>query len=210
MRSMGIDASSSCTGICFFDDKKLIYYDKIKPNSKTIGFREKSCEVIEQIIPIVEKYKPNIIYMEDVPEFTRTGSKGKNILAPLIALGAVNGIFYMELQHKLGYPIEFLDLMAWRQGLGFPVGGAKDSNRDCQKDRAVKFANETFGLDLYYQLGKKSVKDSDDIAEAIDLCWSKINGFYDIAIVDRLEKQRLEDIKKKAKANKQPKSKFGR
>ena len=191
MIAMGIDASSSCTGFSFFDDKKLVQYDKIKPNNKTVGFREKSCEVIEQLIPIVEIYKPNIIYMEDVPEFARSGSRGKNILAPLITLGAVNGIFYMELQHKLGYNMEFLDLTLWRQGLGFPVGGAKGSDRESQKDRAVKFANETFGLDLYYQMGKKSVKDGDDIAESACLCWSKINGFYDIALEERKVKEKL-------------------
>ena len=199
IRAMGIDASSSCTGICIFDGLDLIHYDKIKPSNKTIGFREKSCEVIEQIIPIVEKYKPNIIYMEDVPTFARKGGLGKNILAPLIALGAVQGIFYLELQYKLGYKIEFLDLTAWRQGLGFPVGGAKGSDRDNQKDRAIRFANENFGLDLYYQFGKKSVKDDDDQAEAICLCWSKINGYYDIALEERKEKQALEEIKKKNK-----------
>jgi len=196
MIKCGIDASSSCTGICAFDDKKLIGYNKVKPNGKTIGFREKSCEMIERVIPVIEMYKPDIIYMEDVPEFARTGSMGKNILSPLISLGAVNGIFYLELVHKLGYNIEFLDLTAWRQGLGFPVGGAKGSNRDNQKDRAVKFANETFGLDLYYQLGKKSVKDDDDPAEAICLCWSKINGFYDKAMEDRLEKKQIKEDKK--------------
>jgi hypothetical protein len=177
----------------------------VKPHKKAIGFREKSCSVIETLCPIVEIYKPNMIYMEDVPEFTRKGSMGKNVLAPMIALGAVQGIFYMELQHKLGYEIEFLDLTAWRQGLGFPVGGAKGADRDSQKDRAVKFANETFGLNLYYQFGKKSVKDDDDIAESIDLCWSKINGFYDKAMSDRLEKQRLEELKKNNN-----KTKFGR
>lgn len=204
MISFGIDASSSCTGISCFDDKKLIYYDKVKPHKKAVGFREKSCSVIETLAPIVETYKPNMIYMEDIPEFTRKGSMGKNVLAPMIALGAVNGIFYMELQHKLGYNMEFLDLTAWRMGLGFPVGGAKGADRDSQKERAVKFANETFGLDLYYQLGKKSVKDDDDIAESACLCWSKINGFYDKAMAERLEKQRLEELKK------QNKKQFGR
>lgn len=199
MKTVGIDASSSCTGLCLFDGLKLVDSTKIK-SDKGNGFREASCQMIERVKPIILQYNPDIIYMEDVPTFARKGGRGGNVLQPLIALGSVQGIFYLELQHRLGYNIDFLDLTAWRQGLGFPVGGAKDSDRDHQKDRAVKFANEMFGLDLYYQLGKKSVKDEDDRAEAICLCYSKITGAYDKAIEDRLEKERIK-IEKEAKKN---------
>ena len=199
MITCGIDASSSCTGICIFDDLKLIYYEKLKPNKKTYGFREKSCEMIELIIPIIQEYKPEHIYMEDVPTFVRTGGRGGNILSPMIALGALQGMTYLELVHKLNYDVEFLDLSAWRKGLGFLNGSATDRNRDHQKDKAVRFVNEKFGLNLYYTLGKKSVKDDDDIAESIAICWSKLNGYYDKAIKEREEKERLATIKKNKK-----------
>lgn len=205
MRYVGIDASSSCSGICLFEDKKLVDSTKVK-SDKGKGFRDASCQMIERVAPIILEYKPDIIYMEDVPTFARKGGRGGNVLQPLIALGAVQGIFYLELQHKLGYPIEFLDLTAWRRGLGFPVGGAKGSDRDSQKDRAVKFVNETFGLDLYYEFGHKSVKDDDDRAESIALCWSKITGAYDKAMEERAIKERIEQEKKKLKQTKQ----FGR
>lgn len=194
MRYCGIDGSSSCSGLSLFEDKRLADSIKVK-SDKGIGFREASCQMIERVIPIILDYKPDIIYMEDVPTFTRQGGNGGNILQPLIALGSVQGIFYLELQHKLGYPIEFLDLTAWRQGLGFLNGSATERNRDHQKDKAVKFANEMFGLDLYYELGRKSVKDDDDRAEAIALCWSKITGAYDKA----MEERKLKEIKAKNK-----------
>lgn len=198
MRYVGIDASSSCSGICLFEDKKLVDSTKVK-SDKGNGFREASCQMIERVTPIILEYKPDIIYMEDVPTFTRQGGNGGNILQPLIALGSVQGIFYLELQHRLGYKIEFLDLTAWRQGLGFLNGSSTERNRDHQKDKAVKFANEMFGLDLYYQLGKKSVKDEDDRAEAICLCWSKITGVYDKAMIERAEKELKKTQKKQTK-----------
>lgn len=194
----GIDASSSCTGLSFFNnEKELIGYTKIK-SDRNSGFREGSCQMIERIKPVLEQYKPDILYMEDVPTFVRKGGNGGNVLKPLIALGSVQGIFYLELKYKLGYQLEFMDLTAWRQGLGFLNGSATERNRDHQKEKAIKFVNEKFGLDLYYTLGKKSVKDDDDIAEAICICYAKINGFYDIA-KGKMDTKALEK-KKKAKS----------
>ena len=201
MRHVGIDASSSCSGICLFEDKKLIDSTKIK-SDRGMGFREASCQMIERVTPIILEYKPDIIYMEDVPTFTRQGGNGGNILQPLVALGAVQGIFYLELKYRLGCNIEFLDLTAWRQGLGFLNGSATERNRDHQKDKAIKFVNEMFGLDLYYQLGKKSVKDDDDQAEAIALCWSKITGAYDKAMEERALKELKAKNKKQLSRNK--------
>ena len=201
MRYVGIDASSSCSGLALFEDKKLIDSTKIK-SDRGMGFREASCQMIERVTPIILEYKPDIIYMEDVPTFTRQGGNGGNILQPLVALGAVQGIFYLELKYRLGCNIEFLDLTAWRQGLGFLNGSATERNRDHQKDKAVKFVNEMFGLDLYYQLGKKSVKDDDDQAEAIALCWSKIIGAYDKAMEERALKELKAKNKKQLSRNK--------
>ena len=201
MRYVGIDASSSCSGLALFEDKRLIDSTKVK-SDKGMGFREASCQMIERVTPIILEYKPDIIYMEDVPTFTRQGGNGGNILQPLVALGAVQGIFYLELKYRLGCNIEFLDLTAWRQGLGFLNGSATERNRDHQKDKAVKFVNEMFGLDLYYQLGKKSVKDDDDQAEAIALCWSKITGAYDKAMEERALKELKAKNKKQLSRNK--------
>lgn len=201
MRYVGIDASSSCSGLALFEDKKLIDSTKIK-SDRGMGFREASCQMIERVTPIILEYKPDIIYMEDVPTFTRQGGNGGNILQPLVALGAVQGIFYLELKYRLGCNIEFLDLTAWRQGLGFLNGSATERNRDHQKDKAIKFVNEMFGLDLYYQLGKKSVKDDDDQAEAIALCWSKITGAYDKAMEERALKELKAKNKKQLSRNK--------
>lgn len=182
MITMGIDASSSCTGICVFDDLNLVYYTKVKPISDN-GFRDNACQIIKQIIPIVEKYKPTNVYMEDVPLFTRQ----KNILKPMIVLGCVQGVFYNELS-KLGVNINYISVDYWRQILGFLDGSSESRKREEQKDKAIKFVNNQFNLDLYYVKGKKSVKDDDDIAESICIAWSQINPQY---------KQKIQEIQNK-------------
>ena len=96
MVTCGIDASSSMTGIGIFDDLNLVYYNKIPPISKDGTWEDHVFEIIEQITPILEEYKVEKIYMEDVPEFVRYGSKGKAIVKPLIILGGVHMAFYLK------------------------------------------------------------------------------------------------------------------
>ena len=79
MRYVGIDASSSCSGLALFEDKKLIDSTKVK-SDKGMGFREASCQMVERVTPIILEYKPDIIYMEDVPTFTRQGGNGGNCI----------------------------------------------------------------------------------------------------------------------------------
>ena len=168
---IGIDASSSCTGLSVFDGEDLIFYTKIKPDKK-LDFRNNACQVIDKIIPILEKYDVEKIYMEDIPQFVRMGSRGKALTGTLCALGCVQGIFYCELSYKRGYNIEYIDVDEWRMELGFLKG--KERKREQQKAKAVEFANNRFGLDLYYVEGKKSVKNDDDIAESICIAYSQI------------------------------------
>jgi Holliday junction resolvasome RuvABC endonuclease subunit len=167
---MGLDASSSCTGICIFNDRNLIYYNKIKPKDN-VDFRHNTCEIIGKVVAIAERYKPDYIFMEDIPKYARKGSRGGSLIKPVISLGAVQGVFYYELVYKHGYKIRFVDVYEWRQELDLLKGERK---REEQKDKAIKYVNKLFGLNLYYVKGKKSVKDDDDIAEAICIVVSQI------------------------------------
>ena len=167
----GLDASSSMTGLAIFNDLQLVYYTKIPPISKDGTWEDHVFEIIEQIIPILKEYKVDKIYMEDVPQFVRQGNRG-NILKPLIVLGGVHMAFYYKLSKEQGYDIGFLGVDKWRQEMGFLKG--KERNREDQKQKAVNYANEKFGLNLYFVYGSKSKKQDDDIAEAICIAWSKI------------------------------------
>lgn len=159
----GIDASSTCTGICFFQDGKLIFYDKFYPYERE-DFRGHTCQIIGQVIEVVKKYSPDIIYMEDVPHYV--GGRG---VKPLIYLGCVQGIFYYELVYKLNYKIQFVDVYKWRQNLGFLAGERKRAE---QKKKAIEFVNETFDLELKYKTSKGGT--DDDIAEAICIAYSQM------------------------------------
>ena len=80
--------------------------------------------------------------------------------------------FYYKLSKEQGYDIEFLDVDKWRQEMGFLKG--KERKREDQKQKAIDYVNEKFGLDLYFVYNSKSKKQDDDIAEAICIAWSKI------------------------------------
>lgn len=167
----GIDASSSMTGIGIFDNLKLIFYEKIRPQ-KDLGYRNNACQIVDIIAPMLNKYKVEKIYMEDVPEFVKQGSKGKNVLKTLAILGCVQGVFYQKLRYENNFDIEFIHVHKWRERMGFLKG--KQKCRDDQKQKAVDFVNNTFGINLKYTYGKKLVSNDDDIAEAICIVWSQI------------------------------------
>ena len=63
--TMGIDASTTCTGISIFKDEKLIYYTAIRP--KGDNWRDRLFHEGPALSQIIQLYKPDIIYMEDVP-----------------------------------------------------------------------------------------------------------------------------------------------
>lgn len=157
MIKCGIDASSSCTGVCIFDNEELIYYEKFKPY-KVIDFRHNTCEIVDQVADIINLYCPDVIYMEDVPTFVNKQRGPK----PMVALGAVQGIFYQKLAYQYGYHIEYISVTSWRKKLDFLKGAKK---REEQKAKAVEFVNQRYGL----KLGKSD----DDIAESICLVVSQ-------------------------------------
>ena len=79
---MGIDPSTTSTGWAIFDDKELKAYGLIKPNGE--DWRERIVNQAPQLVEIISKYKPEKIYMEDVPLKSRYPRV-------LVQLGAVQG-----------------------------------------------------------------------------------------------------------------------
>ena len=167
----GIDASSSCTGIAIFDDKTLVFYSKIRPEND-LGFRNNACQIVDKILPVLDKYKVEKIIMEDVPEYANKGSRGKPLLRMLCTLGAVQGVFYLKIAYESGYNINYKDVWAWRMKLGFLLGNNR--KREEMKQKAIDYANSKFGLDLFFKRDSKTMKNDDDIAEAICICWTDI------------------------------------
>lgn len=157
---MGIDASTTCTGVSIFKNKKLIYYEAMRPEGK--DWRDRLFHEGPALSQIIQKYKPDKIYMEDVP------LKASGGLKTLVILGGVQGFIYgVAASNKV--PIEFVSPTSWRSMVGLFDGTKEGKKREVLKQKAVEMANNYFGLNLKW-ISPSSKKNEDDIAEAILIC----------------------------------------
>lgn len=157
---MGIDASSSCTGVSIFVDNALVYYEAIKPDGA--NWRDRLFHEGPALSKIIQKYKPNKIFMEDVPLKVSGGLK------TLVILGGVQGFIY-GVAATNGVPIEFVSPTVWRSIAGLFEGTTEGKKREVLKKKAVEMANECFNLELKW-ISPSSKYNDDDIAEAILIC----------------------------------------
>lgn len=159
---MGLDASTSSTGWSIFDDKELKAYGLIKPNGE--DWRERIVNQAPQLVEIISKYKPEKIYMEDVP----LKSKFPKVL---VQLGAVQGFIY-GVTASLDVPVVFLGPSEWRSPMGLFDGTREGTKRDELKKKSIEKANKLFGLDLLW-VSPKSKFNQDDEADAILIAYSQ-------------------------------------
>lgn len=158
----GLDPSTSCTGWSIFDDDRLVAYGAIKP--KGDDWRDRVMELTLELSAIFKKYRPEVLYEEDVP--MKKGS------LTIEKLGAVQGAI---LALCAAYKIKpnFLLPSKWRGELNLFDGTRQGLQRDILKKKAIEMANEKFGLDLVW-FAPSSKKNMDDIAESILIAYSQI------------------------------------
>lgn len=162
---MGIDASSTCTGVSVFEDGKLVYYTAIRPKGE--NWRDRMFHEGSDLSNIMQRYEPCKIFMEDVPNNPSGGLK------TAMVLGGVQGFIYgVASNHNI--PIEFVLPTTWRSNIGLFDGTKEGKKREVLKQKAIKMANEKFGLELLW-VSPNSKKNDDDIAEAILICASMLN-----------------------------------
>lgn len=161
---MGIDASSSCTGVSVFIDSKLVHYQAIKPEGK--DWRDRLFHEGPALSQIIQTYKPEKIYMEDVP------LKASGGLKTLVILGGVQGFIY-GVAASNGVPIEFVSPTSWRSMAGLFDGTKEGKKREVLKQKAIEMANDNFNLELKW-VSPSSKYNEDDIAEAILICASML------------------------------------
>lgn len=157
---MGIDASTTATGVSVFDfeSKKLIFYTTIIPNGK-LEWHERLIEQGKELNKIIKAYSPEKVFMEDVPLKKQGGIKTS------VMLGAVQG-FFLGVFSLYNMSVEYIQPGAWRSKAGLFTGKALDSKREKMKEHAIELANKKFGLDLKW-FGPNSKRSQDDVAEAI-------------------------------------------
>ena len=158
----GIDASTSSTGYSVFKDNILIDHGRLTPKSKE--WRDRIMEESLMIAKLFKQYKPETLYIEDVP--MKPGSK------TLEKLGAVQG---MILCLCAGYKVNpvFLLPSVWRRDIDMFDGSREGTRREILKEKAIQKANELFDLDLKW-FGPTSKKSEDDEAEGILVAYSQI------------------------------------
>ena len=163
MITMGLDASTTSTGWSIFEDDKLIAYGVIKPSGE--DWRDRLINQGPMLTKILQKYKPEKIFMEDVP--LKAGNS-----KVLVVLGAVQGFLY-GVTASFKIPVCFLLPSEWRSPLNLYDGSREGTKRKELKKKSIEKANELFGLNLHW-VSPSSKKNDDDISDAILICYSQV------------------------------------
>lgn len=161
---IGIDGSTSSSGWAVFESEECKRIDSGRIQPKGENWREKIQEEWFMFVQIFEKYRPQKIYIEDVPM--------KDGKPTILKLGAVQGMAIC-LAAQYGAEIQFLLPSEWRSGLSLYDGTRQGTHREVLKRKAVETANKLFGLELLW-VKEKSKKNEDDEAEAILIAYSQI------------------------------------
>lgn len=159
----GIDASTTNTGWSIFKDNELMAYGVIHPDGD--DWRERLVNEGPMLANVIQKYRPQKIYMEDVP------LKQGNAKA-LVVLGAVQGFLY-GIASSFDIPVKFIQPSEWRSPLGLYDGSKEGTKRGELKRKSVEKANELFGLKLVFK-SPSSKFNEDDISDAILVAYSQI------------------------------------
>lgn len=162
---LGIDASTSSTGWGILDSetKEKLSSGCIKP--KGSDWRDRIQQEWTLLCQIVEKYKPERIYAEDVPM--------KDGKPTIMKLGSVQGMIIC-LAAQYGIEVQFLLPADWRSPLGLFDGTRNGTHREVLKKKAIEMVNKQFNTELQW-IKEGSKLNEDDEAEAILIAYSQIN-----------------------------------
>ena len=149
---IGLDMATKRTGFSVLKDNELIDYGNIDGN-KNDDFRARIKTICAEIENLIIKYKPDIVFIEDVPIIKKDMHSSTSLL--FIMQG-----YILHMVDK--YNIEYNLFMpgTWRSKLGIatqPKEGAKQGT--------VDWVNNKFNLNFIYK--KDSVKSDDNITDAI-------------------------------------------
>lgn len=161
---MGIDGSTTSSGWAIFESDGCIRIASGRIRPKGDNWRDKIEEEWIMFSELLEKYRPEKIYMEDVPM--------KDGKLTIMKLGAVQGMAIC-LAAQYGIDIQFLLPNEWRSCLGLYDGTRQGTHREILKRKAVETANKLFKLNLLW-VKEKSKQNEDDEAEALLIAYSQI------------------------------------
>ena len=200
MRLLSLDMSTRKTGWAVFDDNKLIAYNLIEIHGAKVA--ERTVYMYDRIQELITSYNIDYIVCEDVPVSTHSDlDVGKclcvlqgcllaiahtykikmSMLSPTswrADIGALHSIYNCDtcgnnFEDVSGLPFKMCSVCG-EKGKD-KLHKTQINDRLALKERAVKMANQLFGLDLQY-ISKYSKKNQDDIAEAILIGYAHLIG----------------------------------
>lgn len=166
---IGLDMSTKSSGYSVFKDGKLIKYGLWKQKPEIL-WRERCINMGNELSKLIENYLPNYIYCEDTILSGECGNNVQTVKQLSVLQGIVLGVCAVH-----NVKIEFLMPSKWRSDLGVYDGTRDGTKRPVMKKKTIDKVNDIFGMKLYYDLDKpKSIKNEDDIGDAIGIAWSQI------------------------------------
>ena len=143
---LALDLSTKSSGFSIYQDNKLIDYGCITAGSTNLFHRID--KMVEEIEKILQKYKFNHVYIEDVyPEDVHDNQNVFN------ALKYLQG-FILHLLDKYDLNHTFYTASEWRSKCGIHTG--RGIKRNSLKPKDIEFVQNQFGI-----------KVNDDVADAI-------------------------------------------
>lgn len=139
MYLLALDCSTKSTGVAIFKDKTLLATTCITSSSNDLYKRIH--KMVDSIVAIIEQVGIEQIVMEEViPDH----SKNTNTFKALMYLQA---LIHIELHDKFPkLKIELMYPSSWRSVCGIKNG--RGIKRDQEKVEDIKFANQTYNLQL--------------------------------------------------------------
>lgn len=166
---IGLDMSTKSSGYSVFKNGKLIKFGVWKQKQE-IAWRERCIYMGNELSTLLDTYSPFFIYCEDTILSGECGNNVQTVKQLSVLQGIVLGVCAVH-----NVKIEFLMPSKWRSDLGVYDGTRDGTKRPVMKWKTIEKINYIFGLELFYDLDKpKSVKNDDDIGDAIGIAWSQI------------------------------------
>lgn len=151
MTYLSLDLSTKSTGWAVFTDGNLVDYGLLTASSTDLVVRIQ--KIILGLKPIVEKYKPMEVVLEEVPPPSEARRNLQTHRALMWLQGAV-GILLHEIDKKI--KMNYIYPSEWRAACGIKTG--PKVLREAQKQYDISFVEKKFNLSV-----------NDDIADAIGI-----------------------------------------
>lgn len=141
---VALDESTKSTGYAIFNNKELIRYGAIQETSKNV--LERVDNILNEIKNILDKYKPNIVIIENV-QITMSAPTAKTLMGLQFAIEL--------LCYKEGIECTSYRTAHWRKVLG--LSNSPKLKREDKKQEALDYVQNKYNI-------KENI---DDISDAI-------------------------------------------